>query len=109
SSGLAEATPAARSCSSGNATVLENCYPGTTAWKLVAPAQPPAGIEGFVTQTSVNAGGSVDLKVNTGNGSPFHVEIYRTGWYGGALARLVSVIPGLTGTAQVACQRDLAN
>ena len=32
-SNIAGATPRARTCSSGNAIVLENCMPGTTAWK----------------------------------------------------------------------------
>jgi hypothetical protein len=100
------ATPQARSCSSGNAIVVENCFPGTTNWKLVSPAQPPTGIEGFATATSVNAGGSVDLKVNTASGAPYHIEIYRTGYYGGSEARLVSVIPGLSGVAQPYCQKD---
>src|SRR4029079_18867825 len=35
--------------------------------------------------------------------APFRVEIYRTGYYGGAGARLFSVISGFTRTAQPAC------
>jgi hypothetical protein len=108
-SNTASAAPRVRGCSSGNAVALENCYPGTTSWKLTGPAQPPSGIEGFATQTSINAGQSVDLKVNTASGAPYRIEIYRTGWYGGSEARLVSVLNGLHGTAQPFCKKDFTN
>ena len=40
----------------------------------------PSGIEGFLSASSVDAGGSVDLRVTTGGWDvPYHVEIYRTG------------------------------
>src|SRR4029079_8596814 len=35
---LAQTTPAARSCSSGNDIVLENCFPGSSRWN---PPKPP--------------------------------------------------------------------
>ena len=81
--------------------VLENCFPGTTAWKTTgAAAASNGGIEGFATDTSVNAGGSVDLKVNTARPNvPYHVEIYRTGSYGGTQGRLVSTLVGLTASS----------
>jgi hypothetical protein len=107
-SAYAGATSQARSCSSGNAIVTENCFPGTTAWKTENPLQASnGGIEGFATATSVNAGQSVDLKVRTtADDVPFHVEIYRSGYYGGTSGRLVSTLPGLTASAQPACQFD---
>src|SRR5262249_11990692 len=61
---------------------------------------------GFATATSVNAGGSVDLKISTASGAPYRIEVYRSGYYGGAQARLVSVLPGLSGVAQPSCQVD---
>jgi N,N-dimethylformamidase beta subunit-like protein/uncharacterized protein DUF4082/Big-like domain-containing protein len=93
------ATPQARSCSTGNAVRVENCFPGTAAWKgLSATSWYPQGIEGFASASSVNAGGSVDLRVITGGWDvPYHVEIYRTGFYDGAQGRLVGTIPGLVG------------
>ncbi len=100
------ATPVVRSCNSGNAIVLENCYPGSTGWKLSGPLGPPNGIEGFATQNSINAGGNVGLKVNTAGGAPYHIDIYRTGYYGGAQGRLISSIQGLVGVAQPRCQSD---
>jgi hypothetical protein len=104
----AGATPLARTCSSGNAIVLENCVPGTTNWKTQSALQASnGGIEGFATATSVNAGGSVDIKVRTTTDNvPFHVEIYRTGYYGGSNGRLISTLPGLTVSKQDACQYD---
>jgi hypothetical protein len=95
----ATATPRGASCSTGNRIVVENCFPGTTAWKaLGASSAYPTGIEGFLSASSVDAGGSVDLRVTTGDWDvPYHVEIYRSGHYGGTQGRLVSTIPGLTG------------
>src|SRR5215207_982923 len=91
-------TPRARTCTSGNAVRLENCFPGTTSWKsLGATRSDPSGIEGYLTASSVNAGGSVDLKVTTGWCTPYRVEIYRTGHYGGQQGRLISVVDGQTG------------
>ena len=99
-----QATPAARSCSSGNAVVLENCYPGTTTWKLgFTPTVAGGGIEGFATAQSINHGESVGLKVNTAAGASYSAYVYRSGYYGGAGARLYSVVTGLVGTAQPAC------
>jgi hypothetical protein len=93
------ATPTARSCSTGNRIRVENCFPGTTAWKTPdASGWYPSGIEGFLSASSIDAGGSVDLRVTTGGFDvPYHVEIYRTGHYGGTQGRLVSTIPGLMG------------
>ena len=95
----ATATPRGAACSTGNRIVVENCFPGTTAWKsLGASSWYPNGIEGFLSASSVDAGGSVDLRVTTGGWDvPYHVEIYRTGHYGGTQGRLVSTIPGLMG------------
>jgi hypothetical protein len=105
-SGVAGATPQARSCSSGNAIVVENCFPGTTNWETQNPLQASnGGIEGFATATSINAGQSVDLKVRTTDDDvPFHIEIYRSGYYGGTMGRLISTLPGLTANTQPACQ-----
>jgi fibronectin type 3 domain-containing protein len=104
---IVQATPVPRACSAGNAIVLENCYPGNNPWNVRNTATITAGgIEGYATAPSVNKGGSVGLKVNSADGSTFRVEIYRTGYYGGAGARLFSVISGVAGTAQPACTTD---
>jgi hypothetical protein len=104
---IVQATPVPQACSTGNAIVLENCYPGNNPWNVRNPATIAAGgIEGFATAQSINKGGSVGLKVNSANGTTFRVEIYRTGYYGGAGARLFSVIRGLAGSAQGACSTN---
>ena len=104
---LAEARPQARSCASANPLMLENCFPGTTAWKSVRGTRAyEGGIEGFASASSVQAGGSVDLRVEAAPDAPYHIEIYRTGYYGGDQGRLVSVIEGLRGRAQPPCYRE---
>jgi len=101
---VVQATPAPRSCSSGNAVVLENCFPGTTDWKLGnTPTVAAGGIEGFATTQSVDKGGSVDLKIRTTPGVSYSAYVYRSGYYGGAGGRLYSVQTGLVGTSQAAC------
>lgn len=102
----AVAVPRGRSCSTGNAIRVENCFPGTTSWKTPnATRAYPSGIEGFLSASSVDAGGSVELRVKTMDWDvPYHVEIYRTGYYGGLQGRLVSVIPGLTASPEY-CDR----
>ena len=66
----------------------------------------PAGSRATRTSPSIDKGGSVDLKVNVGDAATFRIEIYRTGYYGGAGARLFSTIRGVPGTAQPACSSD---
>jgi len=104
---IAQATPRARTCSSGNAVALENCTPGTTAWKPVNPLRAYAhGIDGYGSASSVNAGQSIDLRVAADWDAPYRIEIYRTGYYGGSQARLVSVIPALKGKYPPNCYAE---
>ena len=84
--------------------VVENCFPGNAGWGLKSAGPVSAGgIEGFATAQSINKGQSVDLKVNSSNSTTFNVEIYRTGYYGGAGARLMSTMRSIPGTAQPGC------
>ncbi len=102
-----QARPVARACSAGNATVLENCYPGNTGWNVANTGDVSAGgIEGFATAASVNKGGSIGLKINAPNSSNVRVEIFRSGYYGGTGARLFSIIRGLALSQQPACSSD---
>ncbi|HMJ36868.1 MAG TPA: Ig-like domain-containing protein [Baekduia sp.] len=104
---VVQATPRARTCSSSNKIVNENCFPGTTAWKtLDATRAYDNGIEGFTSASSVDRGGSVDLRVKAGDDTAFHIDIYRTGGYNGAQGRLVSSIRGLTAPYQGPCEED---
>ena len=104
---LAKSTPRARSCSTGNRIVVENCFPGTTDWSVTDGAGTfNNGIEGYASASSVNAGDSVAIRTATDSGVPYHIEIYRTGYYGGSQGRLVSVIPGLNGSRPPGCVRE---
>ena len=104
---IVQSTPVPQACSSGNAIVLENCYPGNSPWTVRNAATiASGGIEGYATAQSINKGQSVNLKVNSADGSTFRVEVYRTGYYGGAGARLYSVIRGVAGRSQPACTTD---
>ena len=101
-------TPRARSCSSGNAVVVENCFPGTTNWKTPDGARMfDGGLDGFVSASSIDAGASVDLRVLVPWEAPYHVEIYRTGHYGGSQGRLISTIPGLIGEYPPSCYDEV--
>jgi hypothetical protein len=105
SSAVVQATPRARSCSAGNVVVLENCFPGANGWNAQFPAAASAnGVEGYATATSIGRAESVDLKVDS-SGS-FRAEIYRSGWYGGLGARLVSIVLDVPGVVQPACTSD---
>ena len=102
-----QAKPVAPSCTAGNPVVVENCFPGNTGWGLKSAASVAAGgIEGYATAQSINKGQSVDLKVNSSNATTFNVEIYRTGYYGGAGARLMSTMRNVPGTAQSGCTNN---
>jgi hypothetical protein len=107
---IVQATAAAKVCStSGNPVVVENCRPGSVGWKTVNAGPVSAGgIEGYATASSINKGDSVDLKVNSGAGSTFRVEVFRSGYYQGSGGRLFSVIRNVSGTAQPACASDVS-
>jgi Ca2+-binding RTX toxin-like protein len=82
--------------------VVENLKEGTPREIWDAPMSDQ--IEGFATDISVNHGTRVDFKINVnaapGVDVPYHVEIYRLGYYDGDGARLVHTVNGLTGNAQ---------
>ncbi|HLZ85053.1 MAG TPA: N,N-dimethylformamidase beta subunit family domain-containing protein [Caulobacteraceae bacterium] len=88
---------------STNPIVIENQKPGTPDSIWDAPTSPDE-IEGFATDISVNHGDTVSFKINVnaalGANVPYHIEIYRLGYYGGDGATLVTTINGLHGTNQ---------
>ncbi len=104
---IVQSTPQARTCTSSNPIVAENCYPGQDDWPVVNdPAVSAGGIDVFATAQSVNRGGSLDIKVNTAANAPYHLEIWRTGYYQTHGARPFYSIANLRGVAQPACQTD---
>jgi hypothetical protein len=100
----ASAKPVQRTCAGSNPVAAENCLPGGTGWK-VARGIPATrdGIEGFTTRSSIAPGDSVDLKVNASDDAPYHIDVYRTGWYGGDQGRLVGRVSGLVAHRQPDC------
>src|SRR5436190_777812 len=85
----APSAPAAGGCATVNTVQRENCLSGSTGWKAQNPlAASNGGIEGFAIPPSVDAGQSVNLKINTAAGVPYHIDVYRMGWYGAAQGRL---------------------
>lgn len=94
-----------------NALDAENRRPGTLDWLLtsVAPSGGAASedrylrqraIEGFVSHTSVRAGEILTGFVSTEPPSPFSLEVFRMGWYGGKGGRLVARLDELLGERQ---------
>jgi len=69
----------AQAACSGNAIVCENQLLGTpeSVWDINGDGD--ASIQGFATKTSVNAGASIDFKINT-TAKAYTIKIYRLGW-----------------------------
>lgn len=83
----------------------ENARPGSTDWQLTRVrledynATRAPDIEGYCSRQSVKAGESLDICVSTNPAVPFRIEIFRTGYYGGRGARLMTTLgpfPGVT-------------
>ncbi|MHB9006870.1 MAG: N,N-dimethylformamidase beta subunit family domain-containing protein [Limisphaerales bacterium] len=83
----------------------ENQRPGTRDWMLTrTQIDPPTRyrcpwIEGYCSRTSVRAGESLDFCVSTNPASPFGIEIFRLGYYGGNGGRHLKSLgpfPGVT-------------
>src|SRR6476661_8617539 len=84
-----------------NQIVVENQLPGApqSVWGVVGAGDPT--LQGFATDISVDHGQSVDFKINDSTSAPYHVDIYRMGYYGGMGARLVTTIPSTSVVRQV--------
>jgi len=74
-----------------NPIVCENQKPGTSPdeWDIDGAGDP--SIQGFATDISVNAGSSVNFKIDT-NAKAYGITIYRTGWYQGLGARKIATV-----------------
>ncbi len=90
----------------------ENAKPGTRDWLLTKTRTVPGkinkillngrsqAIEGYCSANSLRAGEKLQVMVSTKPVSDFKLEIFRTGYYGGAGARLVKTIDSVKGTTQ---------
>jgi hypothetical protein len=84
----------------------ENSQTGTTDWQLtrIALKSPTTCradyIEGYCSRQSVKAGEKLDVMVSTNPPSNFQIEIFRTGFYGGRGARLMTTLGPFEGITQ---------
>jgi len=97
------APPAVRAT---NPIVEENLKEGSLDWQLTrvrskdGDGYRASDIEGYCSRQSVKAGESLDIFVSTNPPRPFRIEIFRTGYYGGRGARLMTTLGPFTGTSQ---------
>lgn len=99
-SGAAAADP----CGSGsNPITCENSKPGTPMSDWFSP-NAYGNVQGFSSQVSVQAGDTVQFKVQSP--VPYHVEIYRLGYYGGDGAREISTAAQAAATYPANFTRD---
>src|SRR6185312_10322330 len=87
-----------------NPVQMENSLPGTSGWQLSNPAV-NREIEGYASLTSVNIGGTIAFSVSTTD-STFRIDIFRTGWYGGVGARLLTTVSNLPGVLRTTPTQD---
>ena len=90
----------------------ENAQPGTRDWMLTKTRQLPGKInrilyngrcreiEGYCSANSLRAGETLKILVSTKPESNFKLEIFRTGYYGGAGARLMKTFESLKAGTQ---------
>ncbi|HUL51591.1 MAG TPA: N,N-dimethylformamidase beta subunit family domain-containing protein [Candidatus Nitrosotalea sp.] len=84
----------------------ENEKPGTRDWLLTNTRIDPATkyrcpwIEGYCSLSSVRAGETISFFVSTNPPSPFRIDVYRMGFYGGAGGRQVSSLGPFKGAVQ---------
>ncbi len=98
--------PADEQARQGGLIANENERPGTRSWLLDKTRIDPKTryrcpwIEGYCSRASAPAGESLTIHVSTNPPSPFRVEIYRMGYYGGAGGRLVAALGPFNGKIQ---------
>jgi hypothetical protein len=84
----------------------ENARAGTQDWLLTKTRIDPATkyrcpwIEGYCSHTSVQAGEPITFHVSTNPPSPFTIDLYRMGFYGGKGGRQVASLGPFKGTTQ---------
>jgi hypothetical protein len=88
-----------------NAIQIENLKTPSRDWQLTRVRVDESRyrspwIEGYCSRQSVRAGESIDIKVSTKPARSFRIEIFRTGYYDGAGARLMTTIGPLEGKPQ---------
>ena len=96
----------AGSTSSPNSIVTENEKEGSLDWQLTRVRLDKRGgyrspwIEGYCSKQSVKTGEKLDIFVSTKPAVDFTIEIFRTGYYGGRGARLMTTLGPFPGKTQ---------
>src|SRR5688572_23891532 len=96
--GAGNAAMAATRSASSTLIADENRRPGALDWQLSRVRLTKAGgirapaVEGYCSKQWVLAGETLDLFVNTTPAARFTIEIFRTGYYGGRGARLMTTL-----------------
>src|SRR6185436_10502290 len=70
----------------------ENALPGTPEADWDIGGAGDTNLQGFATDMSVNAGSTVNFKIDDNTLASYHIEIYRIGYYQGNGARLITTI-----------------
>ena len=89
-----------------NQIAEENSKPGSRDWQLTRVRLDGRGgyrcpwIEGYCSKQSVSAGETIDLFVSTKPAIDFTIEIFRTGYYDGKGARLMTTLGPFPGKTQ---------
>ena len=82
-----------------NAIQVENAKAGDASWDQFASVAKQDAINGYGSSISVNRGSSIDFFVTT-TAASFTIDVFRTGWYGGAGARKVVALGSFPGVHQ---------
>ena len=76
---------------SSNAIVLENAHLGTTDWQIPSVKIATTQIQAYTNTTSVLPEQRMSFYVSTQKAyTPYSIDIYRLGWYGGKGGRLMT-------------------
>jgi sugar lactone lactonase YvrE len=89
-SGESPATPGpANLVDAANPIASENTLAGTSAWRITSAAN-GSQLEGYASVTSVQHGDLIPVHVRADVGTTVRWDLYRMGYYGGQLGRLVA-------------------
>ncbi len=84
-----------------NAISLENAHQGTDGWRIPSGKEATTQIQAYADATSVLPGKKLTFYVSTQQeATPYSIEFYRLGWYGGAGGRLMAAQKNLIGHMQ---------
>ncbi len=101
SSSVAQAPASATDGSTESIIATENAHPGTRSWEIPSDRKASIEIQAYASATSVLPGQKLTFYVSVQiEGTPYSIEIYRLGWYGGLGGRLKALRENQIGHAQ---------